>query len=375
MAGLAHQAGHPDAGRLMATYVDRLLVWDRRPQRYGTQRRYKAGEPVLFAMEAGVTDEERIGLGLPSLAELRGGIEAERKNAARRIATEGLPEGAHLARVERHDGATELSAALGGSDQAVFRDGEDMVFCWRGEAEAVTASFGTEMDMERLPGTDLWHLAVRVRDLDRAAISYRFMPGLDGVEATPTSSFGRWRGPQAPPEPARAKPVRGEIRELTIDSMALGEQRRIQVYLPPGHDPRGQHPVVYGADAGPFPSIVEPLILAGAIPPLICVGTRPFPGREPGDRRNEEYTPFFCPERYDAHRRFFVEEVTARKGGAPRHYLCAGTLEEALRRQSALWAERAGAAGAEIVQRSWVSGHDMVMWEAELPAALTWAFG
>ena len=61
-------------------------------------------------------------------------------------------------------------------------------------------------------------------------------------------------------------------------------------------------------------------------------------------------------------------------GQAPRHYLCAGTLEEGFFRGTQQWAERAAASGSDVVHRTWVSGHDMVMWEGELPAALEWVF-
>ncbi len=59
---------------------------------------------------------------------------------------------------------------------------------------------------------------------------------------------------------------------------------------------------------------------------------------------------------------------------APRHYLCAGTLEEGFFRGTQHWAERAAASGSDVVYRTCVSGHDMLMWEGELPAALERAF-
>lgn len=59
---------------------------------------------------------------------------------------------------------------------------------------------------------------------------------------------------------------------------------------------------------------------------------------------------------------------------APSHYLCAGTLEEGFRAATERWAQRVSRAGADVVHRTWVSGHDPVMWDGELPAALTYAF-
>lgn len=62
-------------------------------------------------------------------------------------------------------------------------------------------------------------------------------------------------------------------------------------------------------------------------------------------------------------------------GEAPHHYLCAGSLEEGFERGTRRWAEVVRAAGAKIVHRTWVSGHDPVMWDGELPKALEWAYG
>jgi len=65
---------------------------------------------------------------------------------------------------------------------------------------------------------------------------------------------------------------------------------------------------------------------------------------------------------------------TWRPGEAPRHYLCAGTLEEGFLRGTQRWAERVEHAGADVVLQTWVSGHDMAMWDGELPTALEWTF-
>ena len=174
--------------------------------------------------------------------------------------------------------------------------------------------------------------------------------------------------------------------------------------------------------------LIEPLILAGRIPPIVSVGVT-FGDDPSADRRAQEYLPGFHPERFEAHRRFFVEEVPAwaeaelgvtanregrsifgvsngaafaaamgvrhperfgtviafslgitgaapawAPGEARRHYLCAGSLEEGFERATRRWAEVVRAAGAEVLHWTRVSGHDPVPWDGELPKALEWAY-
>lgn len=429
LARRAHRNGHREAGLLVAQCVDRLLYSEHKPQRYGTVRPTIAGEARLPALHPSVTDEERAELGLPPAAQLRQELEQASRDAARQVAEHGLPEGANLRRVYRPLGPAEVAEILGERSEAVWRDGDDVVFCWRGSASAVAVWFGLEMALEQLEGSDLWVLVVRIRDLDRAAFSYRFLPA-DGHEARQWAErSGTWRGPEAPPGPAVAQTLVGELRTVELDSAALGERRRIHVYLPPGHDRRNPPGVLYATDGRVSAELIEPLVLAGRIPPIVSVGVT-F-GDDPGaDRRAQEYLPGFHPERFETHRRFFVDEVPAwaeaelavtasredrsifgvsngaafaaamgvrhperfgtviafslgitgtapawGPGEAPRHYLCAGSLEEGFERGTRRWAEAVRAAGAEALYRTWVSGHDPVMWDGELPKALEWAYG
>ena len=429
LARRAHGNGHPEAGLLVAQCVDRLLYFEHKPQRYGTVRPTIAGEARLPALDPSVTDEERAQLGLPPATQLRREVEQANRNSARQVAEHGLPEGANLRRVYRPLRPAALAEVLGERSEAVWRDGDDVVFCWHGSASAVTVWFGIEMAMEQLEGSDLWVLVVRIGDLDRAAFSYRFVPA-DGHEPRQWAErSGTWRGPEAPPAPAVAQTLVGELRTVELDSAALDERRRIHVYLPPGQDRRNVPGVLYATDGRVSAELIEPLVLAGRIPPIVSVGVT-F-GDDPGaDRRAEEYLPGFQPERFEAHRRFFVEEVPARTeaelgvlpsredraifgvsngaafaasmgvrhperfgtviafslgitgaapawapGEAPRHYLCAGSLEEGFERGTRRWAEVVRAGGAEVLHRTWVSGHDPAMWDGELPKALEWAYG
>lgn len=429
LARLARSKGQDEAGRLIASCVDRLLVHEHKPQRYGTVRHVQAGEIVLPDVDPTVTDAERVTLGLPPIAEIREEVARANRAAALQVAEEGLAEGANLGRVAHDRRVADIERALAGRVEAVWREGDDIVFCWRGTADAVTVWFGVEMAMERLEGTDLWVLAVRLRHVDHAAFSYGFRPTCAGSDgATVGRPRGTWRGPLAPPPPERSEPLRGELRSVDFDSDVLGECRKLHVYLPPRYDRHGRAPVLYATDRRTSADLIEPLIATGRIPPVISIGV-PFGPDIDGDRRAQEYLPGLHPDRFEAHRSFFIEELASwaedelgvsdeRSGRAvfgvsngaafaaamgvrhpehfgtviafslgitpaapswepdeaPRHYLCAGTLEEGFFRGTQSWAERAAGAGADVAHRTWVSGHDMVMWEGELPAALEWAF-
>jgi hypothetical protein len=87
-------------------------------------------------------------------------------------------------------------------------------------------------------------------------------------------------------------------------SAALDMERDLTLYLPPGHAVSGNYPVIYAADgeavAG-LAQVIEPLITAGSIPPLLIVGVH----SGESDVRAMEYLPHINPQRFMAHARFF----------------------------------------------------------------------
>ena len=250
-----------------------------------------------------------------------------------------------------------------------------------------------------------------------------------------------WRGPEAPSAPERAESLQGQISSYVIDSTALDEARDLTVYLPPGHDPTQQYPVVYAADGdlvSGFATILDPQVVDGSVPAVVVVGVHPakYAGTtafydRAQDLRAQEYLMGENPERFQAHERFFVYEVSdwaeqtlgasnhreeravfgfSNGGGfavsmgvrhpehygtvlafslamgsegwgtpkwsadiAPRHYLVAGTLES-FQDTTARWAAKLTRIGVEHVHRERVCGHDFVLWEEEFPGAVAWAF-
>jgi hypothetical protein len=122
--------------------------------------------------------------------------------------------------------------------------------------------------------------------------------------------------------------------------------------------------------------------------------------------RLHEYSPGFDPQRFEAHERFFVEDVsqwarshlgvelpkerTAVFGvspGAgyrppsvmpsplPRVYLVAGTLEPFFRENATRWADALRGAGTDVVMTEREGSHGDAFWRAELPLMVAWAFG
>ena len=146
--------------------------------------------------------------------------------------------------------------------------------------------------------------------------------------------------------------------------------------------------------------------------------------------RLHEYSPGFDPERFDAHERFFVDDVPrwvrqrfvvalpanrtavcgvsasgelalaiglrnpdkyaaifcASPGGGyrpsedlarnvPRTYLVAGTDEPFFLANAARWAGALHDAGADVVMRERPGSHGGVFWQEEFPLMVAWAFG
>ena len=116
-------------------------------------------------------------------------------------------------------------------------------------------------------------------DLERAVISYNHRGEAKGgicQEARLRPGRGVWRGPKAPPPSGpSAVELRGSVKTFEIESKALEPRRKLTVYLPPGFEPGKASRVVYAADgehAERYATVLEPLITAGKIPPVVLVG-------------------------------------------------------------------------------------------------------
>lgn len=319
-----------------------------------------------------------------------------------------------------------LAEGVRAASALVWLDGDELTFCYQGAASRVRICCGIQMELHRIGEGEIWVLTVKQNDLTRAIVTYSFIPDERFPIGEPMQV---WRGPLAPPALARATTLQGVVRTVPLQSVALGEAREVTVYLPPGQRPANSSPTVYAADGecvGGLAPLVEPLILAGALPPLLLVGAHS--GED--ELRAKEYLPRHDWTRFTAHERFFVDELAAwaerelgattdrtlravfgfSNGGvfasemALRHserfgvalpfsagvapdtkrnrpasdirvYLAAGLFEEGFYTTTRAFGLELERVGAQVVFNPRAAGHDYSMWEEEFAAAALWAFG
>jgi enterochelin esterase-like enzyme len=319
-------------------------------------------------------------------------------------------------------------------------DGDTATFFYRGEAEQVKLFFGGEgVAFRRLPDSDVWTATVTKPDMAKGIFTYAILAGKkDEPIQGKKLSFENWRGPHAPPAAAKVVDLKGEVRTLDFESKALGDKRKVRVYLPPGHDRTKAYPVIYATDGNDGAQVLEPLITAGKVPPLITVATSSggYLGERGADYdiqkdlRALEYLSGINAERYAAHEKFFCEELPAwaeqefgaskdrkerallgcsngarfaadmgvrhpdlfghvfafsvagrrefqlpdKATGLPHFHLAAGTWEPFLKMTTNV-AEELKKHGVAVTFITRIAGHDMTMWEEELAGAATRAFG
>jgi enterochelin esterase-like enzyme len=226
------------------------------------------------------------------------------------------PAAETLCRVRRPWTAAELRARLDAGESA-FRDGDQMTFVYRGEAEGVELGGGIQGPLSRLAETDLWVLTVRVPRLDEAMVSYFFVPITPGQRPRGRFTAQRWLGPRAQGFADTTAALQGRIVRDSIDSRHLGQWRGLTIYVPPA---RGGEPlagVVFMGDGGAADAlgkVIDPLIASGRLPRVLLVGmhsdTTRGPRRE-DDGRSAEYLMGYLDgdPRFLAHERFVMEEV------------------------------------------------------------------
>jgi enterochelin esterase-like enzyme len=229
--------------------------------------------------------------------------------------------------------AKELIARRESEQAPVWNDGDVATFFYQGDAEKVDAYFAGQMlSLRRSPGSDVWTRSVRKSQLEKAVFTYAILPvKKERDPAGVRRGFGSiWRGPQAPPEPEVANNLSGTVKSEQFDSRSLGETRGVHVYLPPGHDPEQPCRVVYSTDGKLNAEVLEPLIVARKIPPVIVIA--PEAARSPDgaakpsnsvqkDVRGQEYVPGFNDARFSRHEAFYCRELL---GWAEKKYGASG---------------------------------------------------
>lgn len=185
-------------------------------------------------------------------------------------------------------------------------------FMWRGAQTASVRLFwpvrqGDQERFARVPGSDIWHYSVVLPAHTR--LSYQLAPDVPqlrganrqlqrrAILATAQADLlnpRRWTPvgddayaaqsllelPAAPPEPwlsERAGVPMGSLQTLRFASRRMGNERDVTVYVPAGHDGRKELPLLllFDQDAYlsrvPTPTLLDNLINAGRIPPLMAV--------------------------------------------------------------------------------------------------------
>jgi enterochelin esterase-like enzyme len=325
--------------------------------------------------------------------------------------------------------AQALIARRAKEKSPIWVDGAALTLFYRGEAAEVAFYFGgMSQKLRRLPDSDVWTGSITKPDAPKAVFEYAFVTGKTG-----RPHFQLWRGPQAPPAPAVADKLTGHEKTFDFDSKALGGKRQVRVYLPPGHDKNRTYPVVFATDGQTHSEVLEPLILAGKVPPLIVVGAASggYLRDVQKNLRTLEYIPGLDADRFARHERFFTEELPAwaeKEFGAgtrsadravygssnagrfalemglrhpdrfghvfafsiagaktfqappapprpPRYRLAAGTWEEIFFTMTERVAKELKGQGVSVEFVRRVAGHDQAMWREEFAAAVQEAFG
>jgi enterochelin esterase-like enzyme len=210
--------------------------------------------------------------------------------------------------------------------------------------------------------------------------------------------------------------------ELVTEEFAYDGGRHVTVYVPPVPP----EAVVFAGD-GQLISQWGRVLAAADVPPTMIVGAHRLDDEM---LRLHEYSPVFDADRFEAHEKFFVEDVrqwaqsrfgialpaerTAAFGvsasgelalavalrhpdiygvvlcaspGAgyrppelmpsslPRAYLVAGTLESFFLENATRWADALRGAGADVVMTERVGSHGDAFWREEFPLMVDWAFG
>jgi enterochelin esterase-like enzyme len=214
-------------------------------------------------------------------------------------------------------------------------------------------------------------------------------------------------------------PIAGQ---RVTETFGYDDGRQVTVYVPP--DP--PEAIVFAGD-GQIIAQWGGMLEAADVPPTMIVGAHRVADET---LRLHEYSPGFDPERFAAHERFFVGEIGAwvrsrfgvslpaertavfgvsaagelalaiglrhpdlygaifsaspgagyrppnmMPSSLPRTYLVAGTQEPFFLENAARWAAALRDAAGDVVMIERDAGHDDVMWRAEFPLMVEWAFG
>lgn len=331
---------------------------------------------------------------------------------------------------------TQLRTRWLQEEAQAWADGEILTIVCESAAETVYLWPVFQMPMQRVG--ELFVFQARVRDLDRALISYGFWEADAAgspVTGRPPDPAGRFRGPHARPEAPNNRQLVGTLETVAVPSTSLAGTRDVAVYTPPGFATSEQLPVVYATDGGMafigYARRVDAAIENGTMPRVVIVAAHSAGTAGGLNLRGMEYLPGFDPAAFAAHRDFFTHElpawahaelgvnntrdgravfgcsdgavhalslaidmpdfaanVIAYSGGMPPDgtsliapditptlHLGAGTLEGPFFTASKAWADLCALAQVNHTWTETVAGHDLIQWCENLPLAIAASFG
>jgi enterochelin esterase-like enzyme len=209
--------------------------------------------------------------------------------------------------------AARLASGMKEGKTRITQDHEVLTFTHRSASRAVQLIGTVQVPLSHIDGTDIWMVQLRRPSWDEAFLSYSIIE--DGKAAAGGSGY--FRGKHAPEPALEATSLRGEVREETIHSSVLDEDRYVTVYLPPTRS-RGLSMLLMadGQLCREFARVAEPLILAGKVRPFAIIGVHASTNAQAAgsydptkDRRAQEYLPLVDPVIAERHMRFVIEEV------------------------------------------------------------------
>lgn len=207
---------------------------------------------------------------------------------------------------------------LKGDDLAVERKGDAFTVVARSTPDRTHLCCTFQTEMSRIGETDLYAARFRAARLDEAMIMLVPPSG----SSQPGMKVLFWRGPKAPaaPQAVEMEKLSGEIVQKEFWSEALGETRRVLVYLPADYKRASDLHVLILAD-GLVTNLnaLENEVRAGRFPPFAMIG---LPSGQEGivedrsalgidDLRAADYLPGYVEkhERFDRHLTFVLDEL------------------------------------------------------------------
>lgn len=436
----AHRADLPGAGVLFAECADKLALMSGRPQRFGTAAMEHQGDIVMGPLDGLADDAMRGDFGLPPLGTMRDNIHHRNLELARQRAHEKYSDSNQpFFRVWTDPTEEELTIELDKNPSGVWSNGNILTFASRSHGAGLMPGPVFEIPMWRVSkqdgsATDLFCAQIYVDRLDEAVFGFGFWELDDNglpIGGVRGSVDERFRGVDAPIEALSHEDenLRGVLLTTELNSLALRENRKIKVYLPPGHDPSVSLPVIYSTDGNmiaPYIRRLDAAIHNGIIDPVVVVAPHSAPMDRSGNQRALEYLPGFDDQRFDRHQKFFVDELpiwaeetfgasNLRKDkaifgcsdgaghalatsalhkerfghciafssgmppgqqiqwverDAPFVHLCAGTLEAGFHQATEAWAAWLHFNKSDHHWTERVCGHDLIQWIEELPLAI-----